>query len=156
MTWIFLLVNTLLVTGAVASDQLTLGEGLGNVLKNSPYAIQNFYGVMSLLGMLMTTAYMNATANRDFSTGMYQFIFTSPIKKHHYFFGKFIGAAIVAIIPLLGVSLGSLIGPMVSSLSPERFGPVFWSAHLNGLIVYGIPNTFITGVILFGLAVLFR
>ncbi|MFN4854942.1 MAG: M1 family aminopeptidase [Bacteroidota bacterium] len=156
MTWIFLLVNTLLVSGAVASDQLTLGEGLGNVLKNSPYAIQNFYGVMSLLGMLMTTAYMNATANRDFSTGMYQFIFTSPIKKHHYFFGKFIGAAIVAIIPLLGVSLGSLIGPMVSSLSPERFGPVFWSAHLNGLIVYGIPNTFITGVILFGLAVLFR
>ncbi len=156
MTWIFLMVNTLLVIGTVASDQVSLGGGIGNVLKNSPYAIENYYGVMSLLGMLMTTAYMNATANRDFSTGMYQFIFTTPIKKHHYFFGKFMGAFLVAIIPLLGVSLGSLIGPLISSLSPERFGPVYWSAHLNGLIVFGIPNTLITGVVLYGLAMIFR
>jgi ABC-2 type transport system permease protein len=50
----------------------------------------------------MTTAFINASANRDFEHGMYQFVFSSPIKKRDYYFGKFIGASTIAIFPLLG------------------------------------------------------
>ena len=89
MLWIFFGINTLLVLGAVSSDNINIGGGVGSVLKNSPYVIQNYYGVMSLICLLMTTAFMNATANRDFQSGMYQFVFSSPIKQWHYFFGKF-------------------------------------------------------------------
>jgi hypothetical protein len=156
MTWVFLLINTLLILGAVASDQITVGGGTGNVHKNAPYTIENFYGVMSLLGLLMTTAYMHATANRDFANTMHPLIFSSPIKKHQYFFGKFFGAVSIAVLPMLGVSLGSLLGPLISDLPPERFGPVIWSGHLHGLLVFGIPNTFIVSVILYGLAMHFR
>lgn len=156
MIWIFLLINTLLIAGAVSSDNVVIGGGVGSVHKNAPYVIQNYYGVMSLLCLLMVTAFMNATANRDFQYNMYQFVFSSPIRKSSYYFGKFTGAVIISIIPLLGVSLGALIGPLMPWAQPERYGPVIWSGHSMGLLVYGIPNVFITGVWLYTLAMLFR
>lgn len=156
MIWIFLGINTLLILGAVSSDNISVGGGVGSVNKNAPYVVQNFYGFMSLLCLLMTTAFMNATANRDFQYGMYQFIFSSPIKKSHYFFGKFIGAATVAVIPLLGVSVGALLGPLMPWADVERSGPVYWSGHIAGILTYGLPNTLISGVMLYSLAIIFR
>lgn len=131
MTWIFFIINTLLVMGAVSSDSITIGGGVGSVHKNAPFVIQTYYGVMSLICLLMTTAFINASANRDFEHGMYQFVFSSPIKKRDYYFGKFIGASTIAIFPLLGVSLGSLIGPLMPWAQAERYGDVIWSGHIQ-------------------------
>ncbi|MEY4106055.1 MAG: hypothetical protein RL181_397 [Bacteroidota bacterium] len=156
MLWIFLLVNTLLIFGAVSSEQITIGGGVGNVHKNAPLVVQQYYMVMSLFGLLMTTAFMTAAANRDFSSGMYQFVFTSPIKKRDYFFGKFLGAASIAVIPLLGVSLGALLGPLMPWITPERYGEVVWAGHWQGILAFALPNTLITAVLVYGLAILFR
>ncbi len=156
MTWIFLIINTLMVLGAVSSDDVIIGGGVGSVHKNAPYVIQFYYGVMSLVCLLMTTAFMNATANRDFAHDMYQFVFSSPIKKRDYYFGKFIGAVTIAVVPLLGVSLGSLLGPLMPWAQPERYGAVMWNGHLLGIITFGIPNTVIAAVLLYMLAIIFR
>ncbi|PWA06673.1 ABC transporter permease/M1 family aminopeptidase [Flavobacterium laiguense] len=160
MIWIFLFINTLIVFFAVGSENVTIGGSIGNIHKNSPFVVEQYYGILSMICLLMTTAFMNATANRDFQSGMHQFIFSSPIKKRDYYFGKFIGAAIVSVIPLLGISLGALIAPVLAPLfdmcPPERFGEIIWSGHLQGLLVFGIPNVIISGVLLFALAIIFR
>ena len=156
MTWIFLFINTMLVMGAVSSDNINIGGGVGSVHKNAPFVIQTYYGAMSLICLLMTTAFMNASANRDFSSGMYQFVFSSPIKKRDYYFGKFIGAASIAVLPLLGVSIGVLIGPLMPWAEPNRYGDIIWSGHLQGIITFGIPNTIISAVLLYALAIVFR
>src|SRR6218665_1463995 len=160
MIWIFMFINILLTFFATASDNVVIGGSVGNIHKNAPFVIESFYSVLSILCLLMTTAFMNTTANRDFQHNMYQFIFTSPIKKRDYFFGKFIGAAIVSVIPLLGISIGTLLAPPLSpllDLAPaERFGPIIWGGHIQGLLAFGIPNVFISGVLLFSLAVIFR
>ncbi|AWG21205.1 hypothetical protein FFWV33_06480 [Flavobacterium faecale] len=160
MIWIFLFINTLLVFFAVASEKVTIGGSVGNTFRNAPYIIEQYYGVMSTVCLLMTTAFMNATAMRDFQYGMHQFIFSSPIKKRDYFFGKFFGAALVSIIPLLGISLGVLLAtwlaPVLDMSPAERFGPFNLMSHVFGLINFGIPNVIISGVLLFSLAILFR
>jgi hypothetical protein len=156
MLWIFLFINSLLVFAAVSSDQLTIGGGTGSVHKNAPFVIQQYYGIFSLLCLLMTTAFMTAAANRDFSSGMYQFVFTSPIKKYEYFYGKFIGAVTVAMIPLLGVSIGAILGPLMPWVQPERYGGANLLSHVQSIISLAIPNTIITGVFVYGLAVIFR
>jgi ABC-type transport system involved in multi-copper enzyme maturation permease subunit len=160
MIWIFMFINTLFVFGEVASENVQIGGSIGNIHKNAPYVIETFYATMSVISLLMTTAFMNATANRDFQFGMHQFVFSSPIKKSHYFFGKFIGATIISIIPLLGVSIGAILGAILAPIfdwtPAERFGEIIWAGHLQGILIFAIPNVIISGVLLFGLAIIFR
>jgi ABC-2 type transport system permease protein len=160
MIWIFLFINTLLVFFAISSDSLQLGGGIGNTYRNAPFVVENYYAIMSLICLLMTTAFMNASATRDFQSGMHQFVFSSPIKKQDYFFGKFFGAAIISVIPLLGISLGAMLAPILSpimNMSPaDRFGPLIWSGHLWGILAFGLPNVIISGVLLYGLAIIYR
>lgn len=160
MIWIFMFIYALFTFFATASDNVVIGGVAGSMFKNAPYQIQNYYEIMSIVCLLMTTAFMNATANRDFEYDMHAFIFSSPIKKRDYFFGKFIGAAIVSVIPALGISIGTLLAPVLApifDMAPaERFGEIYWSAHLFGLIDFAIPNVIISGVLIFALAILFR
>lgn len=156
MLWIFFGFITLMTFGAVVSDNIQIGGSFGNILKNAPSVIQSYYAVMSVMCLIMTTAFMHASANRDFSTGMSQFIFSSPISESDYFFGKFFGALIISLIPMLGVSLGSLIAPLMPWVEPTRYGAVFLSGHLYGIIAFAIPNVIISGVIVYSLAVIFR
>jgi ABC-type transport system involved in multi-copper enzyme maturation permease subunit len=157
MVWIFLSVITMMVAASVSSDFITIGGGTADtVYRNAPTAIQELYAIMSILTLLMITAFMNATANRDISSGMSALVFSSPIRKRDYFFGKFIGAFVIASIPVLGTSLGMLIGPILPWADGNRFGEVFWYAHLHGFLTLGVANTLILGVLVFALAVTFR
>ncbi len=156
MVWIFFLVIGLLVFGAVSSDEIQIGGASSSVKKNAPSVIQQYYGVMSLIALLMITAIMNATANRDFDSGFSSILFSYPISRSSYFFGKFLGAYLIALLPLLGISVGALLGPLMPWADPNRFGPVYWEGHIQGMLCFGIPNTFIIGVLTYALAVTFR
>jgi ABC-2 type transport system permease protein len=41
-------------------------------------------------------------------------------------------------------------------VEPERWGPVYWSAHLKGVFVFAVPNAFFMAAVLFTIAVLAR
>lgn len=157
MLWIFFGVNALLIFGAVSSENVSVGTTIGgSIHSNAPYIIQNYYGVMSVITLLMTTAFMNASVNRDFSTGMHQFVFSSPIKKADYFFGKFLGAFTAALVPITGVSFGAVIGSYMPWVDTELIGDFMWNGHLNGFFVMALPNTLVSAVLVYILAVLFR
>jgi ABC-2 type transport system permease protein len=160
MIWIFMFIYALFAFFATASDNVVVGGGSGNIFRNAPFQIQNYYNAFSIICLLMTTAFMNATANRDFEFGMHQFVFSSPIRKRDYFFGKFIGAAIIAAIPAIGISIGTILAPPLAAvfdMAPQdRFGDIYWSAHLLGILEFALPNAIISGVFLFSLAILFR
>jgi ABC-type transport system involved in multi-copper enzyme maturation permease subunit len=156
MVWIFLLVIGVMIFGAVSSDNVTVGGGLGNTHRNSPWVIQNFYGVASVLTLLMTTAFVNNAAIRDFQHNTHQMIFSLPVSKNGYLWGRFLGSSLIAILPSLGVSLGVLVGRFAPWADTDRFGPIYWGAHLNSLITLAIPNTIFIAAILFGIAALFR
>jgi ABC-2 type transport system permease protein len=156
MVWIFFLVIALLFFGAVSSDHVTVGGTLGNTNKNAPWVIENFYAVCSILTLLMTAAFVNSAASREFACNMNQIVFATPLKKFDYLAGRFLGSATVAVIPLLGVSAGILAGKYMPWVDPERWGPVVWSAHLKAILVFAIPNTLFISAIIFTIAVLTR
>ena len=156
IAYIFFLINALLVFGATVSDDITIGGGVGNVFKNSPYVVQNYYAFFSLLSLLMITTFFNNAAARDFSEKTNQILFSTPLSKRDFMLGRFFGALVVSIIPFLGVSFGSLIGSIMPWMDAERIGPTIWSAHLNGLLIFVIPNLLFSGAIIFGIAVLTR
>ena len=156
IVYIFFLVNALLVFGATVSNNITIGGSTGNVLKNAPYVVENYYALFSLISLLMITTFFNNAAARDFNLKTSQILFSTPIRKHDFLLARFSGALVISIIPFLGVSAGNLIGGMMPWMDDNQIGPVYWLAHINGLLVFTIPNLMFSGAIIFGISALTR
>ncbi|MGB3075022.1 MAG: M1 family aminopeptidase [Chitinophagales bacterium] len=156
MVFIFLFVNALLIFGATSSDSVQVGGSVGNVNKNAPFVVENFYAVMSIISLLMVTAFLNVAAARDFNFNTHQIIFSTPLKKISFLLGRFCGAVFVSIIPFLGVSVGNILGVLMPWVDPARVGPTFIDGHLMGLIVFIIPNILFAGAFIFAIAALTR
>jgi len=156
MLWIFTLIIAAMIFGAASSDQIQVGGALSNTYRNAPYVIENYYAIIGLLALLMVTAFVNSAAARDFSHNTYQIIFTTPLRRRDFLLGRFFGATLVSVIPMLGVSIGILLAKYMPWVEPERWERVIWSAHLKGILVFAVPNTFFMAAILFTIAVLAR
>ncbi len=156
MLWIFFLIIALMIFGATATDHVTVGGALENTYRNAPFVIENYYSIVGLLTLLMTVAFVNSAASRDFSSNTYQLLFATPLKKFDYLTGRYLGSALIAVIPMLGVSLGILVGKWMPWVDAERWGPVNWMAHLYGILVFAIPNALFIGAVIFAIAVLTR
>ena len=94
MIYIFMGVVGLLVFGATASDNVIIGGAVGNVHKNAPHIMAMYTSILSIFGLLIATAFFNNAALRDFSNGFNEILFTTPLSKSGYFFGRFFGALI--------------------------------------------------------------
>ena len=156
MVWIFMVIIGTLVFGATSSDKVTVGNSLENTLRNAPFVIQNFYSILGLFTMLMTTAFVNSGAARDFQYGTQQIMFTTPLKKLDFLLGRYFGSALVAVIPMLGISLGIILAGYMPWVDPERWGAIAWAAHAKSILVFAIPNTLFIAAVVFCIAALTR
>ena len=156
MLWVFFVIITALFLAATSSDKLTIGGALENTNRNAPFVIQNYYGMAGILTLLMTTAFVNAAAARDFAYNTAQMVFSTPLKRSDFLLGRFFGAAIVSTIPILGVSVGILLARYMPWADADRFGPIYWSAHIKSILTLGIPNTLFVAAIIFAVAALTR
>jgi hypothetical protein len=156
MLWVFLFIVALMIFGAASTDQIQIGGGLENTYRNAPFVVENYYSFMCLLTLLMTVAFVNSAASRDFASNTYQMVFTTPLKKFDYLTGRYLGSALIAVIPMLGVSIGTIVSKWMPWVDAERWGPVNWAAHLDGLLLFAIPNTLFIAAIIFAIAVLTR
>ncbi len=157
MPWIFLLILALLAFFGTISDHVSIGGSYGNVWKNAPFVAQNWYGVFSILSILLTTAFLNTAAIRDFERQTSQIVFSKPIGKAQYYFGHFWGAVLIALIPMTGISLGMWSGTALNAvfewLPDSRLGPFELNGHLMGMLVFAIPNTLFVGGVLYAVAI---
>lgn len=156
MVWIFMVIIGVMIFAATSSDKITVGASLENTFRNAPYVIQNFYAMMSLLTLLMTTAFVNGAAARDFQYGTQQLIFSTPLKKLDFLLGRFLGAAAISVIPMLGISLGVILAAYMPWIDAERWGPIAWAAHGKSILVFAVPNTLFISAVVFCIAALTR
>ena len=156
MVWVFFLINALLVFFAITSDNITIGQSYGSIHKNAPFVLQSMYGNMSLIMLLMSTAFLQGAALRDFNNNTHQIIFSTPLQKFPYLMGRYLGACLISLIPLLGVTLAGILGSLAPWIDPEQLGPINLSGDLWGMLLFGIPNTLLIGAIIFGIATLTR
>ena len=156
MVWVFFVIIAAMFLAATSSDKMTIGGALENTNRNAPFVIQNFYAIAGIFTLLMTTAFVNAAAARDFAYNTWQIVFSTPLKRSDFLLGRFFGAAIVSVIPILGVSVGILLARYMPWADADRFGPVIWSAHLKSILVFAIPNTLFVAAVIFAVAALTR
>lgn len=156
MVYIFAFILALMCFLAVVSDSVVIGGSIGAVHKNAPHIVTVFTSVLSLIGILFTVAFFNNAALRDYQHQFDEIIFTTPLSKAAYFFGRFCGAWILSTIPFIGVfigvTLGAWVAPIFDWVPAERFGPTPWMAYLKVYLLIVLPNVFFSGSLIFGLA----
>ncbi len=153
MLYVFLGVVTLFAFLATTSENVTIGGSGENTNLNAPYLLQTIYGVMTILGCAMVTAFVNSATTRDFSSNMHPIIFAQPIRKIPLLMGRFWGATLIACLPMLGVSLGILLTGVFPYNEAEQLGPVYWPAHVWSWLVFVVPNTILLAAFIFAIAV---
>ena len=87
MVWIFLASIALMNFGIVVS-----GIGLVNLPNtnlNAPFVIQSLYSEIGMVTLLMTTAFVNSAAARDFACNTSQIVFSTPVGKRDFLAGPF-------------------------------------------------------------------
>ncbi|MEL7248995.1 MAG: M1 family aminopeptidase [Bacteroidota bacterium] len=157
MVYIFIIVNFLLIYSASVSDSIQVGQDLGNVNVNSPFALMMYPAWMTFISLLMVTAFMNTSALRDYSVKYDQILFSTPLSKWGYLGGRFTGAVLAATLPALGIYLGIFLASLSGWwVDADQVGPFYLGAYLNSFLLIVLPNTLFIGAIIFALAALFR
>jgi ABC-2 type transport system permease protein len=157
MLYIFAIVNFLLIYGASVSDSIQVGQSLGNVHVNSPFALMMYPAMMTFIGLLMVTAFMNTAALRDYSVRYDQILFTTPLSKWGYLGGRFFGAVVAATLPAIGIYLAIFAASFSGFwVDADQVGPFYGGAYISSFLLFVLPNTLFIGAIIFALAALYR
>ena len=154
--YILLLVYFLLAFLAVTTDGVQIGGAVGNVNRNAPFVIMTFMLVMSIFGVLTTTAFVANAVHRDFELGTDSLFFSSPVKKAQYLGGRFVGSFIIALLVYLGVALAIMIGSLMPWLDKERLGAFELWPYVYSTLALVLPNLLLCGAIFFAVTALTR
>ncbi|WP_179020971.1 M1 family aminopeptidase [Winogradskyella forsetii] len=156
MVYIFIFILALMEFFATVSDNVQIGGAIGNVYRNSPYTITIHVTIFCIFSLLMAVAFFNNAALRDYNNEFNEILFTTPLSKSGYFFGRFFGALLVSTLPLLGVFIGMLLGTYMNSifgwLDTERYGDFYLETFVNNYLLFILPNMFLAGTVIFAMA----
>jgi ABC-type transport system involved in multi-copper enzyme maturation permease subunit len=156
MVWVFFFVIGAMFFAASSTDQIVVGAAVQNTYRNAPFVIQTFYSMVGLFTMLMTVAFSNSAAARDFQYNTHQMLFATPIRKGPFLLGRFWGSAIVSIVPMLGISVAVILAGFMPWIDPDRWRSIAWDAHAMSILTFAIPNTLFISAVGFAIAALTR
>ncbi|WP_428740347.1 M1 family aminopeptidase [Tenacibaculum sp.] len=147
---------TIIAAIGVVNEGIAFGGATGSVYRNAPYIITFYTVKLSMIALLVATAYFNNAALRDYQHHFNEILFATPIRKVSYYFGRFLGAFLLSIVPLLGVFLGFSIGTDIAlesnQLSNDSIGVLQQGVFINNFLLFVVPNMFVSGSIIFAIA----
>jgi ABC-type transport system involved in multi-copper enzyme maturation permease subunit len=154
--WIVVAVYALFGFGAMASDNVSFGGGVGNTMRNAPAVMVSLLGAFSIFSVLLATIFVAGIALRDFEQRTAELFFATPMKKRDYLLGRFGGGLLATIAIMLAMALGLFVGSQMPWLDATRLGPTPWAAYGWAFAVLVIPNLLFVSSLMFLLATLTR
>lgn len=159
MIYIMFFLMALLTFGITVSEDVNIG-GSANIYKNSPYTITLYTTYLSIFGLLIAAAFFNNAALKEYKNNFNEILFSTPLNKTSYFFGRFSAALFLSTVPLLGVFLGVIIGSVLAPLlgweSADRYGSIQIFTFISNYIIFILPNMFFAGALIYALANAFK
>lgn len=159
-TYIFFLVFfglSMLLTAAVAG---LLGgtSSDSNATINSANAIAGILNGLStdIIGAIILITIIAPAVYKDFQYNMHPLLFTKPISKFGYLFGRFTAAFLVAMFVLTGTVLGHMVTCALPGIEVEKLGAFHILNYLQPFILFVVPNTLLVGAIFFSLVTFSR
>lgn len=153
--WVAVAIFFLLGFGLTASKNVSIGTP-GAVHENAPFAITTATAIMSVLYILVVTAFVANAIVRDDTSGFAPVVRATRVTERQMVLGRFIGGFIVAGLGYLALPFGMFMGSVMPWVDPETVGPQVLQYYLWPFLVFAIPNIFMICAVLFGLATVLR
>ena len=154
--YILYVIFFLFAFGAVTSDAVQIGGGLGNVNRNAPFVIMQLVLVLSVFGVLAATAYVANAIHRDFDLNTDSLFFSAPITKWQYLTGRFAAAFTMISLIFTSVIAGIMAGSKMPWLDKAHVGPFVWQHYAFSYFALVVPNLLLFCAIFFSVAALTR
>ncbi len=135
--------------GGVYSDELKIP------LNNAYSLIQNSF-LLNKFFLPVIALVVSITATRDFTSKTFTYLFSYPIKKFNYLFGKFLAAFFIIIVLLIIKTLGLYIATVILGSENPYITDQHFSAYASMLFAYTIPAILTFSLIIFLSASYFR
>ncbi|PZU86723.1 MAG: hypothetical protein DI529_08395 [Chryseobacterium sp.] len=130
------------------------------LIKNSSLAISRIIigmsgNIMVLINGIMMISIMATAIQKDYAYNFHGLLYTTPITKSGYFFGRFIANYLISIYVFCGLLLGYFLGSLYGLGTPQM-GPIHLLNYLWPFLIFTVANTLIIGSIFFALTTLTR
>src|SRR3978361_1819244 len=103
---------------------------------------------------------MGMSLYRDIEYNTKDYYLTYPITKAGYFWGRYLGSFVCMLFIsssiLLGIFLGSKLGPAMGWRDASHYGPNHLIYYLYPFFTIALPNLFFTSSLFFGLVAITR
>ena len=116
---------------------------------NAVYQVYFYTSIFTLGSVFIIMFFAISAMLKDKQHNMEGLIYSSSIKKSHYFWSRFLGTFIFSVLAFSPFLLGYAIGIHSSSLDPERISDFQLLTYLQPWLYIVIPNIFICSTIVF-------
>ena len=121
---------------------------------NAVYQIYFYTSILTLASIFIIMFFAISAMLRDKQHHMEGLIYSSSIKKSHYFWSRFLGTFIFSVLAFTPFMLGYILGIHFSDLDPERLGEFQLLSYLQPWVYFIVPNIFICSTIIFSVSTL--
>ncbi len=163
-TYLYFAILFILCFAAATSKYVSIGGVAGGQIKeNSPFNLAYMTIIMTFFMTFIASAIMGVAVLRDFEHKMEALIFSKPLSKFNYLFGRFLGSFVVMVLVYCSIWMSFMLAFSIGKHLPwdpswkEKQMLAFnsWS-YLQPFIFYGITNLYIQGAIFFAAGALTR
>ncbi|MEO0507408.1 MAG: M1 family aminopeptidase [Bacteroidota bacterium] len=99
--------------------------------------------------LFLVPALVGVTLFRDFRHNIHSVLFSFPISKREYLFGKFWAGFSALLTIIFLITLGLIVASLLPGLHPNKIGPFRFEAHIKPMLLFVLPNLMILSLITF-------
>jgi len=135
------------------TDAVGIGGVGGKIVLNSPWVINIVVMILTLVGMIVTSAISGTAILRDFEIKSHELLFTTRLRKSSFVFGRFLGAYAVTVLVFACSALGMAAAMYWPWLPADKVGPGGLTYYLWPILVYVLPNALLASALFFAVGI---
>lgn len=146
----------LLIVGVMAFVMVQTEYGANPAHVNSPYAVMQSFGLLSLWTLLTQTMLTVHGALRDDEHGMRELILSRPVGRFRYLASRYLGIVLSGMATMVVAAIVMMLAPMVIPIEADRLGAVQPFTYVWALITFILPDVLLVSALLFAVAAFMR
>ena len=127
------------------------------IFANSPVVIDAFFGAINnYIGLIIIVAIVGNAVLKDFRSNTYTMIFTTPVSKFDYLFGRFAASLFICLLILTAPAFGMMAGYASPWVNASRIEQFMLMPYIHTYWQTIIPNAIFDGAIFFAVSLIAR